>query len=112
MSMPTRAFIQRHDEWVIEGCYEALVEAAACATRVAASLLDGTERRLLHGRCMPTAPGELDGVDAQAAQWKPAGFASGPTPSSGRASSSTTPASTPASRKGLTTPLPAAASTC
>jgi hypothetical protein len=69
-----RAFIQRHDEWVIEGCYEALVEAAACATRVAASLLDGTERRLLHGRCMPTAAGELDGMDAQAAQWKLAGF--------------------------------------
>jgi hypothetical protein len=47
---------------------------AAGATRIAASALDGTERLLLHGRCMPTLPGELDGMDAQAAKWKLAGF--------------------------------------
>jgi len=47
---------------------------AAGATRVAANALDGTERLLLHGRCMPTLPGELEGMDAQAAKWKLAGF--------------------------------------
>ncbi len=47
---------------------------AAGATRVAANALDGTERLLLHGRCMPTLPGEIDGMDAQAAKWKLAGF--------------------------------------
>jgi hypothetical protein len=47
---------------------------AAGATRVAANALDGTERLLLHGRCMPTLPGELDGMAAQAAKWKLAGF--------------------------------------
>jgi len=48
--------------------------AAAGATRAAANALDGSERLLLHGRCMPTLPGELDGMDAQAAKWKLAGF--------------------------------------
>ncbi|WP_418317611.1 amidohydrolase family protein [Piscinibacter sakaiensis] len=38
---------------------------AAGATRLAANALDGSERLLLHGRCMPTLPGELDGMDAQ-----------------------------------------------
>jgi len=47
---------------------------AAGATRVAANALDGSERLLLHGRCMPTLPGEIDGMDAQAAKWKLAGF--------------------------------------
>jgi hypothetical protein len=47
---------------------------AAGGTRVAANPLDGTERLLLHGRCMPTLPGEIDGMDAQAAKWKLAGF--------------------------------------
>lgn len=47
---------------------------AAGATRVAASLLDGSERLLLHGRCMPTLAGEIDAMDAQAARWKLAGF--------------------------------------
>jgi hypothetical protein len=47
---------------------------AAGATRLAANALDGTERLLLHGRCMPTLPGELDGMDAQATKWKLAGF--------------------------------------
>ncbi len=41
--------------------------AAAGATRLAANALDGTERLLLHGRCMPTLAGELDGMDAQVA---------------------------------------------
>src|SRR5262245_2313535 len=40
---------------------------AAGATRVAANALDGTERLLLHGRCMPPLPGEIDGMDAQIA---------------------------------------------
>jgi uncharacterized protein len=40
---------------------------AAGATRAAANALDGSERLLLHGRCMPTLPGEIDGMDAQAA---------------------------------------------
>jgi predicted TIM-barrel fold metal-dependent hydrolase len=47
---------------------------AAGATRVAANALDGTERLLLHGRCMPALPGELDGMDEQAARYKLAGF--------------------------------------
>jgi len=48
--------------------------AAAGATRQAANALDGVERLLLHGRCMPTLPGELEGMDAQAAKWPLAGF--------------------------------------
>jgi uncharacterized protein len=47
---------------------------AAGATRSAAHALDGTQRLLLHGRCMPTLPGELDGMDAQAAQFPVAAF--------------------------------------
>jgi hypothetical protein len=47
---------------------------AAGATRVAANALDGTERLLLHGRCMPTLPGEIDGMDAQIAQFPVAAF--------------------------------------
>ena len=47
---------------------------AAGATRVAANALDGSERLLLHGRCMPTLPGELEGMDAQAARYKIAAF--------------------------------------
>ena len=39
---------------------------AAGATRTAALALDGSERLLLHGRCMPTLAGELDGMQAQA----------------------------------------------
>ena len=46
----------------------------AGATRTAANALDGTERLLLHGRCMPTLPGELDGMDAQAARHRLAAF--------------------------------------
>jgi hypothetical protein len=47
---------------------------AAGATRVAANTLDGTERLLLHGRCMPTLPGEIDGMDAQVARIPVAAF--------------------------------------
>lgn len=47
---------------------------AAGATRAAANALDGTERLLLHGRCMPTLPGEIDGMDAQIAQFPVAAF--------------------------------------
>ena len=47
---------------------------AAGATRVAANTLDGTERLLLHGRCMPTLPGEIDGMDAQVARFPVAAF--------------------------------------
>jgi hypothetical protein len=47
---------------------------AAGATRTAASALDGTERLLLHGRCMPTLPGEIDGMDAQVARFPVAAF--------------------------------------
>jgi hypothetical protein len=47
---------------------------AAGATRAAAHALDGTQRLLLHGRCMPTLPGEIDGMDAQAAQFPVAAF--------------------------------------
>ena len=47
---------------------------AAGATREAARALDGSERLLLHGRCMPTLAGELDGMDAQAAKWPLAAF--------------------------------------
>jgi len=47
---------------------------AAGATRAAANALDGTQRLLLHGRCMPTLAGELDGMDAQMAQFPVAAF--------------------------------------
>jgi len=47
---------------------------AAGATRAAANALDGTERLLLHGRCMPTLAGEIDGMDAQAASFPVAAF--------------------------------------
>jgi hypothetical protein len=47
---------------------------AAGATRDAAHALDGTERLLLHGRCMPTLAGELDGMAAQAARFPVAAF--------------------------------------
>jgi hypothetical protein len=47
---------------------------AAGATRDAAHALDGTERLLLHGRCMPTLAGELDGMSAQAARFPVAAF--------------------------------------
>jgi uncharacterized protein len=47
---------------------------AAGATREAAKALDGTERLFLHGRCMPTLAGELDGMDAQAARYKLSAF--------------------------------------
>jgi uncharacterized protein len=47
---------------------------AASSTRMAANALDGAQRLLLHGRCMPTLAGELEGMDAQAAKWKLAGF--------------------------------------
>ena len=40
----------------------------------AANALDGSERLLLHGRCMPTLAGEIDGMDAQAARFRPAAF--------------------------------------
>jgi len=42
---------------------------AAGAMRAAANALDGTERLLLHGRCMPTLAGEVDGMDAQVARF-------------------------------------------
>jgi uncharacterized protein len=47
---------------------------AAGATRAAAHALDGAQRLLLHGRCTPTLPGELDGMDAQVAQFPVAAF--------------------------------------
>lgn len=47
---------------------------AAGATRLAANALDGSERLLLHGRCMPTLPGEIEGMAAQAAAWKLSAF--------------------------------------
>jgi hypothetical protein len=47
---------------------------AAGATREAARALDGTQRLLLHGRCMPTLQGEIDGMDAQAAKFPLAAF--------------------------------------
>ncbi len=47
---------------------------AAGSTRVAANALDGSARLLLHGRCMPTLDGEIDGMDAQAEKWPLAGF--------------------------------------
>ncbi|HET9644192.1 MAG TPA: amidohydrolase family protein, partial [Burkholderiaceae bacterium] len=47
---------------------------AAGATREAVNMLDGTERLVLHGRCMPTLPGELDSMDAQASRFPLAAF--------------------------------------
>lgn len=47
---------------------------AAGATRAAAQALDGSERLLLHGRCMPTLAGEIDGMEAQAARYPIAAF--------------------------------------
>jgi predicted TIM-barrel fold metal-dependent hydrolase len=48
--------------------------ASAAATRTAADALDGTRRLLLHGRAMPTLPGELDGMAAQVERFPVAGF--------------------------------------
>jgi uncharacterized protein len=47
---------------------------AAGATRDSANALDGSERLLLHGRCMPTLAGEIDAMAEQAARFKPAAF--------------------------------------
>ena len=47
---------------------------AAGATRDSANALDGSERLLLHGRCMPTLAGELEGMEAQAERFRPAAF--------------------------------------
>jgi hypothetical protein len=47
---------------------------AAGATRAAAQALDGSERLLLHGRCMPTLAGELEGMAAQVARFPVAAF--------------------------------------
>ncbi len=47
---------------------------AAGSTRIAANALDGSDRLLLHGRCMPTLAGEIDGMAAQAATWPLVGF--------------------------------------
>jgi hypothetical protein len=47
---------------------------AASATRHAAEALSGSERLLLHGRCMPTLAGELDSMGAQAARFPVAAF--------------------------------------
>ena len=47
---------------------------AAGATRQAANALDGSERLLLHGRVMPTLPGEIDGMQAQRERYPLAGF--------------------------------------
>lgn len=47
---------------------------AAGATRRAVQALDGTERLLLHGRAMPTLPGEIDGMAAQRERWPLAAF--------------------------------------
>ncbi len=42
---------------------------AAGATRATANALDGTERLLLHGRVMPTLPGEIESMEAQKARY-------------------------------------------
>lgn len=47
---------------------------AAGVTRAAAQALDGSERLLLHGRVMPTLPGELEGMAAQRERWPLAAF--------------------------------------
>jgi len=48
--------------------------ASAAATRAAADALDGNRRLLLHGRVLPTLPGEIDGMAAQAERFPVAGF--------------------------------------
>jgi len=47
---------------------------AAGATRLAAQALDGSERLLLHGRVMPTLPGEIDGMQTQRERYPLVGF--------------------------------------
>ncbi len=47
---------------------------AAGTTRQAANALDGSERLLLHGRVMPTLPGEIDSMQAQRERYPLAGF--------------------------------------
>jgi hypothetical protein len=47
---------------------------AAGATRADANALDGTERLLLHGRCMPTLAGEIDAMEAQVTRFPVAAF--------------------------------------
>ena len=41
----------------------------AAATRAAVDALEGTKRLLIHGRCMPTYPGELEGMFEIAQTW-------------------------------------------
>jgi predicted TIM-barrel fold metal-dependent hydrolase len=48
--------------------------AEAGATRQAAIALDGSERLLLHGRVMPTLPGEIDSMQSQRERYPLAGF--------------------------------------
>ncbi len=48
--------------------------ASAAATRTAANALDGSQRLLLHGRVLPTLPGELDSMARQVEQFPVAGF--------------------------------------
>lgn len=47
---------------------------AAAATRRAATGADGSQRLLLHGRCMPTLAGEIDAMAAQTAAFPVAAF--------------------------------------
>jgi predicted TIM-barrel fold metal-dependent hydrolase len=47
---------------------------SAGATRDSARALDGTERLLLHGRCMPTLPGEIERMAVQAQRDRIAAF--------------------------------------
>ncbi len=47
---------------------------AAGTTRAAAQALDGTQRLLLHGRCMPTLPGEIEAMAAQVERFPVAAF--------------------------------------
>ena len=47
---------------------------AAGATRLAANALDGSERLLLHGRVMPTLPGEIESMPAQRERYPLVGF--------------------------------------
>ena len=41
----------------------------AAATRAAVDALSGTKRLMIHGRCMPTYPGELEGMFEIAERW-------------------------------------------
>jgi len=60
-----RRFIDRHDAWVIEGCYGDVVDAAASDADELRWLDPGVEVCLAHCRARPWEPDKFDSPEAQ-----------------------------------------------